>query len=262
MRKMNKSGLKHSHLMKFSLTAEVTRLLGAISRCFAALALLLLASGTLAQDDLPFLDLDTPLRLDFSGSWEKDFRRSDTWRDELNRMMRLRQEQAAGQRAGASSGGGPAVSIGNINLNSGRRGSSIVDMARLAEYISRQTVMTIIQDRNQVRIERDGEAPLVCSLDNGVQDTFSSAHGVETCVWDRTQLVFRISLPDDLEISHRFSVSTDRQLLRMVTSIQSKRSAPFNLIQAFTKYDSPPDDFNCIQTLSRGKVCSKVTPLE
>jgi hypothetical protein len=226
------------------------------------LALFLLSSPVQAQDDLPFLDLDTPLRLDFSGSWEKDFRRSDTWRDELNRMMRLRQEQAAGQRAGVSSGGGPAVSLGNINLNSSRRGTSIVDLARLAEYISRQTTMTIIQDRNQVRIERDGEAPLICSLDNGVQDTFASAHGKEVCVWDRTQLVFRVSLPDDLEITHRFSVSTDRELLRMVTSIQSKRSAPFNLIQAFTRYDSPPDDFNCVQTLSRGKVCSKVTPLE
>jgi hypothetical protein len=226
------------------------------------LALFLLSSPVQAQDDLPFLDLDTPLRLDFSGSWEKDFRRSDTWRDELNRMMRLRQEQAAGQRAGVSSGGGPAVSLGNINLNSSRRGTSIVDLARLAEYISRQTTMTIIQDRNQVRIERDGEAPLICSLDNGVQDTFASAHGKEVCVWDRTQLVFRVSLPDDLEITHRFSISTDRELLRMVTSIQSKRSAPFNLIQAFTRYDSPPDDFNCVQTLSRGKVCSKVTPLE
>lgn len=248
--------------MKTSLTAVYEAPRKHRARCFAALVLLISTAAALAQDELPFLDLDTPLRLDFSGSWEKDFRRSDTWRDELNRMMRLRQEQAAGQRAGVSSGGGPAVSIGNINLNSGRRGTSIVDMARLAEYISRQTTMTIFQDRNQVRIEREGESPLVCSLDNGVQETFASAHGKEMCAWDKTQLVFIISLPDDLEITHRFSVSTDRELLRMVTTIQSKRSAPFNLIQAFTRYDSPTNDFNCIQTLSRGKVCSKVTPLE
>jgi hypothetical protein len=259
---MDKTGLKHSHLMKSSLTAVIGTPQNHRSWCFSALVLLFFCAGAAAQDDLPFLDLDTPLRLDFSGSWEKDFRRSDTWRDELNRMMRLRQEQAAGQRAGTSTSGGPAVSVGNINLNSSRRSSSIVDMARLAEYISRQTTMTIIQDRNQVRIERDGEAPLVCSLDNGIHDTFTSPHGKEMCVWDRTQLVFTISLPDDLEISHRFSVSTDRELLRLVTSIQSKRSAPFNLIQAFTRYDAQPDDFNCVQTLSRGNVCSKVTPLE
>lgn len=259
---MIKSGLQHSYLMKKSLTAAIGSPQNIRSWCFSALAVLLFSGSATAQDDLPFLDLDTPLRLDFSGSWEKDFRRSDTWRDELNRMMRLRQEQAASQRSGSSTGSGPAVSLGNINLNSSRRGSSIVDMARLAEYISRQTTMEIIQDRNQVRIERDGEAPLVCSLDNGVHNTFASAHGKEMCVWDRTQLVFAISLPDDLEITHRFSVASDGQLLRMVTTIQSKRSAPFNLIQAFTRYDSPADDFNCVQTLSRGKVCSKVTPLE
>lgn len=259
---MIKSGLQHSHLMKTSLTAVIGVPQKLTSSWAAAIVMLFLAAPATAQDDLPFLDLDTPLRLDFSGSWEKDFRRSDTWRDELNRMMRLRQEQAVSQRAGASSGGGPAISLGNINLNSSRRGTSIVDMARLAEYISRQTTMEIFQDRNQVRIERDGEAPLVCSLDNGVHQTFASAHGTEVCVWDRTQLVFSLSLPDDLEISHRFSVATDGESLRMVTTIQTKRSAPFNLIQAFTRYDSPGDDFNCIQTLSRGKVCSKVTPLE
>jgi hypothetical protein len=72
----------------------------------------------------------------------------------------------------------------------------------------------------------------------------------------------RTAQKDDLEITHRFSVASDTELLRMVTTIQTKRSAPFNLVQAFTRYDSPTDDFNCIQTLSRGKVCSKVTPLE
>jgi len=29
------------------------------------------------MEDLPVLNLDNPLRMDFSGSWEKDFRRSD-----------------------------------------------------------------------------------------------------------------------------------------------------------------------------------------
>jgi hypothetical protein len=50
-----------------------------------------------AEEKLTILDLDKPLRLDFSGSWEKDFRRSDNWRDELNRTMRIRQEAAQRQ---------------------------------------------------------------------------------------------------------------------------------------------------------------------
>lgn len=222
-------------------------------------------SPILAQtlDELPVLDLDSPVRMDFSGSWEKDFRRSDSWQDELNRMMRIRQERAGNQRAGNSSGGGPAVSLGNINLNSSRRrGASIVDLARLGEYISRQNTITIVQDRNQVRIEREGEAPLVCGVEHGSQEVFTSVHGSEVCGWENQHLLFVITLPDDLSITHRFTVSSDRELLQLVTSISSKGSAPFNLRQAFNRYDAPPDEFNCIQTLSRGNVCSQTSELE
>lgn len=245
-------------------TATTQRLKLLSLACCVGFLLLTTTNDSLAQnDDLPVLDLNSPMRLNFAGSWEKDFGRSDSWRDELTRMMRIRQEQAVSQRSGASSGGGPAVSIGNINLNSGgRRGTSIVDLARLAEYISRQTTMTIVQDRNQVRIERDGEAPLVCGIKDNAQNTFASAHGTEACGWQNQQLIFAITLPEDLLITHRFTVSSDRELLRMVTSVSSKNSAPFNLIQAFYRYDSPPDQYNCIQTLSRGNVCSQLTPLE
>ena len=221
---------------------------------------------SVAQDsgDLPVLDLDKPLRMNFSGSWEKDFDRSDKWEDELNRVLRMRQEQAARQQSGAPGlSQGPAVSIGNINLNRSRgRGANIVDLARLAEYISRQSVMQIMQDRNEVRIERKGEAPLICGLEAGPIETFSGAQGSEICGWDRQQLVFEITLPGGLLITHRFSVASDTSVLRMVTSVSSRGNAPFNLIQAFNRFDAPPDQFNCIQTISRGRVCSQVTPLE
>lgn len=215
----------------------------------------------LAQDDLPVLDLNRPLRLDFSGSWEKEFGRSDKWEDELGRMLRIRQEQAARQQAGLSSGSGPAVSLGNINLNSGRDGVSIIDLARLAEYISRQTTLNIIQDEEHIRIERRGEAPLICSLEAGPVETFNSPHGNEVCGWDQQQLVFVITLPDELVIRHRFSVAADHEQLRVLTSISSRGSAPFNLMQSFTRYDAPAESFDCVLTLSRGRVCSQRTPL-
>lgn len=230
-------------------------------------ALLLITGGlllvpALAQDDLPVLDLERPMRLDFSGSWEKDFGRSDQWEEELGRQLRLRQEQAARQQAGLGSGTGPAVSVGNINLGPVRTGgANIIEMAQLAEYISRQTTLQIIQDREQIRIERRGEAPLICSLEAGPMPTFSSPHGNEVCGWDRQQLVFQITLPDGLVIRHRFNVAADRTELRMVTSISSRGSAPFNLIQAFNRYEAPADSFNCVLTLSRGRVCSQTTEL-
>jgi hypothetical protein len=236
-----------------------------LSKIIWALSLLtcFVAQPSIAQDSdrLTVLDLDQPLRLDFSGFWEKDFRRSDDWQDELTRKMRLRQEAAA--RQGGNPGAAarvsvPPISIGNINLNSSRgRGASIIDLARLAEYISRQTTLRIDQTRDEIRIERRGDSSLVCGTGWQVQQTFASSHGVEACGWDGQQLVFQTMLPDDLIIVHRFSVSSDGLLLNLITSVISKGSESFDLRQAFNRYDAPRAEFDCEQTLSRGRVCSQ-----
>ena len=222
---------------------------------------LTLSVSAFSQDSLPQLDLDLPLRLDFSGSWEKDFRRSDNWEDELTRTLRIRQESAVRQQSSPGSSrsrSAPPISIGNLNLPRSRgRGANIVDLARLAEYISRHSVVDIIQTRDEISIERNGEATLICGVESERQQTFSSEHGVEVCTWDGPQLVFQIMLPDDLTIMHRFTVSSDKLVLNILTSIYSKGGDPFNLIQAFNKYEAPRDEFNCIQTLSRGQVCSQ-----
>ena len=228
-----------------------------------ALAVCLASLPAVAQDDdqLTILDLDQPLRLDFGGFWEKDYRRSDNWQDELTRKMRLRQEAAA--RQGGNPGAAarvsvPPISIGNINLNGGRgRGASIVDLARLAEYISRQTTLRIDQTRDEIRIERRGDSSLVCGTGWQVVQTFTSSYGVEACGWDGQQLVFQTMLPDDLIVVHRFSVSSDGLLLNLITSVISKGSESFDLRQAFNRYDAPRAEFDCEQTLSRGRVCSQ-----
>ena len=221
----------------------------------------LLAVPALAMDDLPVLNLDNPLRMDFSGSWEKDFRRSDNWEEELNRIFRLRQEAANRDRNTPYSrrgNQGPAVTLGNLRLNRGRgRGANIVDLARLAEYISRQSIITIRQNREEVRIERDGDADLVCGLGDEVMAPYTGRYGSELCGWDRQQLVFEITLPDDLMIIHRFSVAANSRSMRVVTSIISKGSNSFSLITVYNRYDAPADEFNCVQTLSRGRVCSQ-----
>ena len=228
-----------------------------------ALAVCLASLPAVAQDDdqLTVLDLDQPLRLDFGGFWEKDYRRSDNWQDELTRKMRLRQEAAA--RQGGNPGAAarvsvPPISIGNINLNGGRgRGASIVDLARLAEYISRQTTLRIDQTRDEIRIERRVDSSLVCGTGWQVVQTFTSSYGIEACGWDGQQLVFQTMLPDDLIVVHRFSVSSDGLLLNLITSVISKGSESFDLRQAFNRYDAPRAEFDCEQTLSRGRACSQ-----
>ncbi|GJM13961.1 MAG: hypothetical protein DHS20C12_23640 [Pseudohongiella sp.] len=240
--------------------AALERGLTVVARMVSALGLML-GGSVFAQDSLPQLDLDLPLRLDFSGAWEKDFRRSDNWEDELSRTLRIRQESAARQQASPGSTrirSIPPISVGNVNLPRSRgRGANIVDLARLAEYISRQSTINIVQTRDEIRIERSGEAALICGVEYDLQRTFSSEHGVEVCGWDGQQLVFQIMLPDDLIIMHRFTVSSNQQVLNLLTSIYSKGGEPFNLIQAFNKYQAAPDEFNCIQTLSRGQVCNQ-----
>lgn len=176
--------------------------------------------------------------------------------------MNLRQQNAAAQRAGIGLGGGPSVTLGNTNLNSPRRReANLFVLARLSEYINRSSTMEIFQDRERVRIERRGEAPLICGMDTGPTQTFSNQHGAEICGWDRQQLVFEVALPDGLYIIHRFSVASNSQTLRMITSISSNGSIPFNLVQSYNKYQAPPNEYNCIQTITRGRVCSQRTPL-
>ena len=211
-------------------------------------------------DELPKLILDQPLRPIFSGSWEKDFQRSDNWETELDRVLRIRQEAIDRLRRGSSSD--IAISQGSGLPGSSRRGgANVVDLARLAEYISRQTILNITQTRYEVRIEREGDATLVCGVEDGAMSSFSSAHGSEICGWDRQQLVFQTRLPDDLVIMHRFSVASDGQMLSMVLSISSRGSEPFNLRQTFSRYDAPADEFDCTQTISRGRSCSQSSTL-
>ena len=133
-----------------------------------------------ATDDLPLLDLETPIRMNFAGNWEKDFARSDDWQDELSRRMSIRQETAALQRSGIGLGQGPSISIGNLGLNKPRRRqANLFDLARLSEYINRSSTMEIFQNRYEVRIHRRGEAPLICSMETGPNEVFSSRHGTE-----------------------------------------------------------------------------------
>lgn len=216
---------------------------------------------TQTQDRLPQLVFELPLRLNFAGSWEKDFRRSDNWEDELSRTLRIRQQAVARQQTAPGSTrfpSAPSVSIANVTLpRSRQRGANIIDLARLAEYISRQNTMEIVQTREDIRIERRGEAALVCGTEYALQEIFANQEGVEVCRWDGQQLVFQMVLPDDLTITHRFTVSSNNQVLNVLTSVYSKGGDPFNLIQVFNRYQAPRDEFNCVQTLSRGQVCNQ-----
>lgn len=195
------------------------------------------------------------LRPNFEGSWEKDFGRSDKWDVELQRTIdQLNREMERSQGRGDG---------GSIGISNPRRGAgNLISHARLAELITRQTTMRIVQTDAEVRIERPGDAALICSTASSEEDSFNSPHGKEYCGWDRQQLVFQISLADGVLIEHRFSVDPSGESLSMLTSVSSRNSLPFNLISFYTSYDAPEDGIHCLQTLSRGRVCSARNPEE
>ena len=193
------------------------------------------------------LESAPPLRPNFDGAWQKDFGRSDKWDDELERLLdRMRRDAQRGQ-SGQGIGGG--------YVNQRRGGANIVELAQLAEYISRQTIIRIRQTAVEVRVQREGDADLICNTLEATTETFTSEYGNEICGWDVGQLVYRIVLPNGVDILHRFTVSEDRSELSMATSISSG-GTPFNLLQFFWRYDSPNENYNCIETISRGNSCS------
>ena len=231
-----------------------------------AIAILIVLSNLTfgAEEKLTVLDLNKPLRLDFSGRWEKDFRRSDNWRDELNRKMRMRQEAAQRQTSQSPRRNvvQPPISVGSINLpRSSGSTASVVELARLAEYVSRQTTLNITQTLDEIRITRRNDSTLVCGLGYEVIQTFANEFGVEACGWDQQQLVFQTTLPGELSIVHRFNVSSNRKELNLIITINSRNRESFSLVQAFTRYDAPAPDIQCDQTLSRGRVCSRTEGL-
>ncbi len=235
-----------------SLRRERPTLMNLALLCLMAMVSLSLSQAHAAEDPIA-QGRAGPLRPNFQGTWEKDFARSDKMEDELRRTIdELNREM---QRQQSRDGG-------SLGSGGGRRAGNIVAHARLAELISRQTTMQISQTDSEVRIERNGDAALVCSTRNNMDDTFTSIHGSEYCGWDRQQLVFEITLSEGVNILHRFSVDPDGQSLSMLTSISSRNSVPFNLIQFFNRYDAPGDGYNCVQTLSRGRVCTATPPEE
>lgn len=194
---------------------------------------------------------------DFSGAWAKDYARSDKWDHKLqlqiNKMRSAAQKQS---RSGRDSRSGPGAVI-SLNQGAGR-GTNIIDLGRFAELITRSNDMFITQTDKEVRIKREGESDLICNGSAEPIKTSSNEFGSEVCSWQGHKLFFRISLPGRIEIYHRFEVSPERESINQQTKVSYGKHLSFDLVQFFNYYGPPDNDqFNCTQTLSRGKVCSR-----
>lgn len=198
--------------------------------------------------DEQMMRIDGEMPADLSGSWERDYSRGDdvnqVLRDIYYYLSRTSADRAYTTRPAPVQPSPTAM-------------QSIRALARLAELITRPQVLTISQNDREITVDRKDDFSLLCAFYDGVARGTESAYGTEICGWDGDQLVSHLVLPDGLQITHRFTVSADRQQLRVVTTVSSNTArVPVTLSRFYRKFERLPPDFNCIETLSMKRVCS------
>ncbi len=185
--------------------------------------------------------------VNLSGSWERDFSRGDDVNKALGRLFRQLNRSAQSQQY--PNYAGPIAPYADV--------SSILALARLAELVTRPTVLTITQSDSELRVEREGDFAMVCEFYDNVSQGTVSEYGTEVCGWTGEQYVSRLLLPDGLVVSHRFTVAEDQQNLHVATTVSSRSSRiPFTLHRFYTRFEPLSSEYNCVETLSKKRVCT------
>ena len=189
---------------------------------------------------------------DLSGSWERDYSRSDDAQAVVSSMIRrLRRPAPDPSYSNNRRSGSAPVYAPTPDL------SKVVALAQLAELITRPDVLTITQDEYEISIARKDDFSMLCEFYDGYAKRTDSDYGTEVCDWNNKQLVSHLVLPDGLLVSHRFTLSVDGKNLHVSTTISSNATrTPFTLNRVYMKFDPPESDFNCVATMSMKRVCS------
>lgn len=186
---------------------------------------------------------------DYSGYWERNYARGGDIRaayyQALDRLYATRPDQTFG---------GPAT-IG-MSVPS-RQQEALIALARLAEEVTDTDVLTISQTDYEIVIEREDDYAILCGFFDGMADPTVTDYGREVCGWAGKDLVAQLSLPKRLDVAHRFSISEDRSEMRVTTTITAPSSrVPFEISRFYKRFDRLPPNYNCVETLSKRRVCS------
>ena len=192
-------------------------------------------------------------RPSFSGDWEMDYGRSENAEEKLENIYREMQRTAE-RRASLERNRGQVISA---NINASRTFRNMVAAARLADMITRSQVLHIEQSDRDIEIRREDTFALNCVFSEGKPEMVVEGLGTESCRWEAADLVFLLQLPDNLDISHRITISPDGDQLGIYTTVDSGSAPPFTLKRFYFKFKSLPKDYSCEYTLSRGRVCQR-----
>ncbi len=220
------------------------------------LALLWLSACTSSAPERSIRGPSAPV--DFSGDWELDYSQSDEIQSKLNALVReLRREAERRANMRGDSRGGPSVAVGP-SINSGE---SVINLARMADYITSSQLLDIVQDEHRITVKREESFALNCEFHSAEPLQTENPLGREVCGWDGHQLVFWVILPDGLRVMHRMSLGPEGQRLQIATTVSSSYvSYPFTLNRVYNRYDPESGGIRCKQTLTRGRVCTTERP--
>lgn len=199
-------------------------------------------------------------RVDFSGNWEIDYSLKDGVQEKLeNYFYRLRKKAERSGQPGvrADAGGLGLTRIGGRSS----KAHTVLAMAQFVDEVSRIVVMSIDQTYNAIHIEREETFSLDCEYGEEKPQTFDNGFGEERCGWDGDELVFQLKLPEGLTLQHRFSLMATGEHMKVATTLYyDHASQPFTLYRAYKRFEGVPNPYHCVQTLSKGKVCSRRAP--
>ncbi len=217
---------------------------------------LLLLVGCASEQPHVVLAPESPDPVDFSGSWELDYELSEDPNDKLRYLYEITRSQYMQQEAvrrdiaksGRTSSSG--VYAAGINALQG-----VIGLGKLAEKITRSTVLTIDQSLEDVVVGRQGDFALTCEF-LGERHT-ENALGHESCGWQGDQLIFNVALPEGLNVNHRLVLSDNGRRLNIATTVSSSEIRQlFTLNRVFMPYKPGKGAYECEYTLAKKKTCN------
>ena len=186
--------------------------------------------------------------IDFSGNWELDYQLSDHPNEKIRQVYIETRSRIEAQMRRQ---GNQAVIVDQSFFNL----HSIIGLGQLAERIGQATVLDIRQRDSHIVIQRNDDFSLICDFAD--MQLKASMIGAEACAWDEDQLIFRIALPDGLNVEHKLSIAADRSRLNIATTVWIEGAGyPFTLNRVYMPFEPGAGMYHCEYTIARQTTCS------
>jgi len=191
---------------------------------------------------------------DFTGHWEKNYQLSDDFNARFGLYIADIQRIYVNPNASVIQGG-PVLRGGGGGFGI----DTVRDLARFTEELTRMPLLEIIQDTSLVEIARENDFTLRCAYEDRQFVRSANTFGNELCGWTDERLQFQMQLAGGLSIAHQFSLSQDATMLNVTTTVSSDTvPVPMIISNYYTRYTPVADDYNCMLTLTRSRVCSQI----